>query len=104
MHTQQESLAQHTRARHKKLSPIIIHVLLRPTLYLLCHSIRENILNGERGASEEDMIAAAKAAYIHDFIMTLEQGYDSQVCHIHARIQALVQAGPPTYTCPTAYY
>ena len=83
LHTQQESLAQHPRAHRDKLSPIIIHFLLRPTVYLLCHSIRENILNGERGASEEDMIAAAKAAYIHDFIMTLEKGYDSQVCHIY---------------------
>ena len=55
---------------------------------MLCHSIRENILNGELGASEDDVIAAAKAAHIHDFIMTLDKGYESQVCHARAHTHA----------------
>jgi subfamily B ATP-binding cassette protein MsbA len=32
---------------------------------------------GIEGAKDEDMIAAAKAAYAHDFIMNLPQGYDT---------------------------
>lgn len=47
--------------------------------FLFDVSIRENILLGNPGASEEAVIAAAKAAHIHDFIMTLEHGYDTRV-------------------------
>lgn len=60
---------------------------LSPSVYIFllcrCRSIRENILNGERGATNEDIIAAAKAAHIHDFIMTLNKGYDEQACRIY---------------------
>src|SRR5690606_21313751 len=34
---------------------------------------------GKPGASREDVIAAAKAAYIHDFIASLPDGYDTMV-------------------------
>lgn len=47
--------------------------------YLFHKTIRENILFGKEGASEEEIINAAKAANIHDFIMTLPQGYDTLV-------------------------
>ncbi len=46
---------------------------------LLNRTIRENILYARPTASEEEMIVAAKKAYIHDFIMTLPEGYDSKV-------------------------
>ena len=36
-------------------------------------------MNGKLGATEEEMIQAAKAAYIHDFIMELPDKYDQQV-------------------------
>lgn len=42
-------------------------------------SIRENLLYARPEASEEEMIAAAKAAAIHDHIMELEEGYDTVV-------------------------
>lgn len=45
--------------------------------YLFGASVRENILFGKPDASEEEMIKAAKAAYAHDFIMDLPQGYDT---------------------------
>jgi ATP-binding cassette subfamily B protein len=38
-----------------------------------------NIAYGREGASRADVIAAAKAARIHDFIMTLPEGYDTMV-------------------------
>ena len=40
-------------------------------------TVRDNIMYGKLDASEEDMIAAAKAVNAHDFIMKLENGYDT---------------------------
>ena len=51
---------------------------------LLHRSVRENLLYGRPDATEEQMIAAAKQAEAHDFILTLEdpegrKGYDAHV-------------------------
>lgn len=51
---------------------------------LLHRSVRDNILYGRPDATEDDMIAAARRAEAHDFILTLEDGegrtgYDAQV-------------------------
>jgi ATP-binding cassette subfamily B protein len=45
--------------------------------FLFKGSVRDNIAMGRPGASEEEIVAAAKAAYAHDFIMGFERGYDS---------------------------
>ncbi len=42
-------------------------------------TIRDNILYGRLDATEEEMIAAAKAVKAHDFIMKLEHGYDTRL-------------------------
>ncbi len=42
-------------------------------------SVRENILYGKLDATEEEIVAAAKSANAHDFILGLEQGYDTPV-------------------------
>jgi ATP-binding cassette, subfamily B, bacterial len=47
--------------------------------YLFHASIRENLLYARLNATEEEMIAAAKAAAIHDRIMELDDGYDTMV-------------------------
>ena len=47
--------------------------------FLFNGSVKENILFGRLGASEEDVIAAAKAVGAHDFIMRLKNGYDTSV-------------------------
>ena len=47
--------------------------------FLFDKSIRENIRMGNPDASDEEVEAAAKAANCHDFIMQLEQGYDTMV-------------------------
>jgi ATP-binding cassette subfamily B protein len=44
--------------------------------FLFSGSIRHNIALGREGATEEEIIAAAKAANAHDFIMALPGGYD----------------------------
>ena len=48
-------------------------------VYLFHDTIRNNIRFGRPDAAEEDVIAAAKAARCHDFIMALPQGYDTMV-------------------------
>ena len=45
--------------------------------FLFKGSVRDNIAVGRPGASEDEIVAAAKAAYAHDFIMSFEKGYDS---------------------------
>ena len=42
-------------------------------------SVRENILHGRPDASDQDIVAAAKAANAHDFIMGLPMGYDTLI-------------------------
>jgi len=44
---------------------------------LFSGTIRENLLWGDRNATEEEMIEAAKSAQAHDFIMSFPEGYDS---------------------------
>ncbi len=48
-------------------------------VYLFRATIRENIAFGKTGASEEEIINAAKAACAHDFIMGFPLGYDTPV-------------------------
>ena len=47
--------------------------------YLFHASVRENLMYARSDATEEEMIAAAKAAAIHDRIMELDDGYDTVV-------------------------
>ncbi|MFF2483000.1 ABC transporter ATP-binding protein [Paenibacillus sp. NPDC058071] len=47
--------------------------------FLFGMSVKENIRFGNPEATDEDVIQAAKAAYAHEFIMSLPEGYDSEV-------------------------
>ncbi len=53
--------------------------IVQQDIYLFNASIKDNILYGKQDASDEEVIAAAKRANIHDYIMTLENGYDTQI-------------------------
>lgn len=46
---------------------------------LFSDSVKQNILMGKPDATDEEVIAAAKAANAHDFIMSLPNGYDTKV-------------------------
>lgn len=46
---------------------------------LFSDTIRENILLGKPGASEEEVVEAAKLANAHEFIMSLPEGYETEV-------------------------
>lgn len=53
--------------------------IVQQDIYLFNSSIRENILYGRLDATEEEVIEAAKRANIHDYVMTLENGYDTVI-------------------------
>ena len=53
--------------------------LVQQDVYLFCGTIKENISYGKPDASMDEIIDAAKKANIHDFIMSLPDGYDSFV-------------------------
>ena len=48
-------------------------------VFLFSGTVRENIAYGDLDADEDAIIEAAKRANIHDYIMTLEKGYDTRV-------------------------
>ena len=53
--------------------------IVQQDVFLFVGSIKENILYGKPDATDEEIIAAAKKANIHDYIMTLDDGYDTQI-------------------------
>ena len=53
--------------------------LVQQDIYLFGGTIKENIAYGKPSASMEEIIEAAKKANIHDFIMSLPEGYDTFV-------------------------
>ena len=53
--------------------------IVQQDVFLFIGSIRDNIMYGNPDATEEDMILAAKRANIHDYVMTLEKGYDTEI-------------------------
>lgn len=55
-----------------------VAVVLQETI-LFSGTIRDNIRWGKKDASEEEIIAAAKAAQAHDFIMELPDQYDTEL-------------------------
>jgi ATP-binding cassette subfamily B protein len=69
-----------TDVREIKLASLgdIIGMVTQET-YLFHTSIRTNLLYGKPGATQEEIEAAAKAAFIHDRIMEMPDGYDTVV-------------------------
>lgn len=53
--------------------------LVDQDVFIFYGSIKDNILYGRLDASHEEVVAAAKQANIHDFIMELDDGYDTLV-------------------------
>ena len=53
--------------------------VVQQDVFLFAGSVRDNIMYGSPEKSEEDMILAAKRANIHDYVMTLPNGYDTEV-------------------------
>ena len=55
-----------------------VGVVLQDT-FLFNATVRENLLYGKPDATEEELVAAAKVAYAHDFIIELPNGYDTEI-------------------------
>ncbi len=53
--------------------------IVQQDVYLFNASIRDNILYGRLNATEEEVIKAAKLANVHDFVMSLDEGYDTVI-------------------------
>ena len=53
--------------------------IVQQDVFLFNGSIRDNILYGRLDATEEEVIAAANRANIHEYVMSLENGYDTQI-------------------------
>lgn len=53
--------------------------IVQQDVFLFSGTIRENIAYGDLSASDEDIIEAAKKANIHEYVMTLEDGYDTNI-------------------------
>jgi ATP-binding cassette, subfamily B, putative efflux pump len=73
-------LLDHTDIRDYKVQTLRdkIGVVFQDNI-LFSESVKENILLGLPGASEDEVIRAAKAANAHEFILNLPEGYDTKV-------------------------
>jgi len=66
--------------RDVRLSSLADHIgMVTQETYLFYDTIKTNLLYARPDASDDDVVAAAKAANIHDFIISLEDGYDTLV-------------------------
>ena len=66
--------------RDMSLTSLRRHIgIVQQDVFLFAGTIRDNILYGRPDATEEEMIEAAKRANIHDYITTLDHGYDTQI-------------------------
>lgn len=75
---QGEILIDGINIRHVSLHDLRRNIgIVQQDVFLFTGTIRENILCGKPGATEAEIIAASKRAKIHDFIMSLENGYDT---------------------------
>ena len=53
--------------------------IVQQDVFLFVGTIRDNILYGRPDATEEEVFEAARRANIHDYIMTLPKGYDTEI-------------------------
>lgn len=53
--------------------------IVQQDVFLFNGSIKENILYGKENATDEEIFEACKRANIHDYILSLENGYDTQI-------------------------
>ena len=69
-----------TDTKELTLESVRRHIgIVQQDVFLFAGTIRENILYGKPDATEEEMFAAARRANIHDYILTLDKGYDSEI-------------------------
>ncbi len=69
-----------TDVRHVQISTLRsqVAVVLQDT-FLFNTSVRDNLLYGKPDATDEELLAATKAAYAHEFVKALPDGYDTEI-------------------------
>ena len=66
--------------RNIKLQSLRNHIgIVQQDVYLFAGTVMENIRYGKPDATDEEVLRAARAANAHDFIMGLEDGYDTDI-------------------------
>jgi subfamily B ATP-binding cassette protein MsbA len=69
-----------TDMREYSVESVRSHIgVVSQDIILFDDSVRNNILFGNPGASDEEIVAAAKAAYAHEFISDMPKGYDTPI-------------------------
>ena len=63
-------------------------VMVTQEAYLFSGTVAENIALGKPGATEDEIVAAAKAVGVHDFIVSMPDGYDTDVAKRGGRVSA----------------
>lgn len=53
--------------------------IVQQDVFLFVGTIKDNIIYGKPDATDEEIFEAAKRANIHDYIMTLDKGYDTEI-------------------------
>lgn len=69
-----------TDIREATLASLRHHIgIVQQDVYLFSGTVAENLRYGRPDASEDEIVAAARAANAHDFIMALPNGYDTDI-------------------------
>ena len=69
-----------TDIRHIKLEELRSHIgIVQQDVYLFSGSVMDNIRYGKPGATDEEVVRAAKNANAHEFIMSFPEGYDTDI-------------------------
>lgn len=71
--------------------------IVQQDVYMFGGTIRENIAYGKPDATMEEIIEAAKNANIHDFIVSLPDGYDTDVGERGTRLSAAKNSAYPSH-------
>lgn len=78
--TQGQVLVDGIDVREMRQCDLRAHIaLVLQETFLFNGSVRDNLLFGRPGASDEEVVEAAKIANAHEFIERLEQGYDTEI-------------------------
>src|SRR5215207_1705802 len=78
--TEGQILLDGTNIRDIRLSSLRRNIgIVQQDVYLFAGTVAENIRYGKLGATAEEIVAAAKKANAHDFIMALPQGYATDI-------------------------
>ena len=73
--------------QHVTADSLYDHIaLVSQDVFLFDGTIADNIRRGSPNATQDEVEAAARSAHAHDFIMGMEQGYDTQVGEFGARL------------------